>query len=197
MSNSVVSNNWGSMDCVSDNRGVVSGCSVSHRVSHHSLRVLGLAIIGHISHVSVIGAGVVVDMLDPAIRESHGVRSLGIAGTVRALSCLEVSLGVVISHGIRVGVGGDHIRLSVVSRAMSNHRGVIGGGSVNSVSYNWSCVDSVSNSMMSEANSMMGNMTESMTQQRSGVTQVSMTQGGDTMVTKETSRGGTRSGNQG
>ena len=173
MSNSVVSNNWGSMDCVSDNRGVVSGCSVSHRVSHHSLRVLGLTIIGHISHIAIIGAGVIVDMLDPAIRKSHRVRSLGIAGTVRALSCLEVSLGVVISHGIGVGVGRDHIRLSMISGAMSHHWGV----------------DSVSH------------MTKSMAQQRSrvnSVTQVTnaMTQGGDT-VTKQTSRGGTRSGDQG
>ena len=84
----------------------------------------------------------------------------------------------------------------VVSRGGVNHRGVIGGGSMDSVS-NDRGVDSVGNSVMSEANSMMGNMTESMTQQRSGVTQVSMTQGGDTMVTKETSRGGTRSGDQG
>ena len=179
MSNPVVSNNWGSMDCVSDDRGVVSGCSVSHRVSHHSLRVLGLAIIGHISHVSVIGAGVIVDMLDPAIRKSHGVRSLGIAGTVRALSCLEVSLGVVISHGVGVGVGRDHIRLSMISGAMSHHWGVVRGS-----------VDSVSH------------MAESMAQQRSrvnSVTQVTnaMTQGGDTVVTKQTSRGGTRSGDQG
>jgi len=115
-SNSSVSNNRGGVNCVNhgagDHRGGVD--SVDNRAGNHrggviggghnhggglvsrggmdSLRVLGLAIIGHISHVSVIAIGTVVDMLDPAIRESHGVRSLGIAGTVRALRLLEVGL---------------------------------------------------------------------------------------------------------
>ena len=129
MSNSVVSNNWGSMDCVSDNRGVVSGCSVSHRVSHHSLRVLGLTIIGHISHIAIIGAGVIVDMLDPAIRKSHRVRSLGIASTVRALRLLEVGLRVVISHGVGEGVGGGLGQVISDISSLDN-RGVISGGGV-------------------------------------------------------------------
>ena len=85
MSNSVVSNDWGSVDGVSHNRGVVSrggvvsrSCVVSRssmgdRVSNHSLRVLSLAIIGHISNIAVIGGGVVVDMLDPAVRKSDRV----------------------------------------------------------------------------------------------------------------------------
>jgi len=85
MSNSVVSNDWGSVDGVSHNRGMVSrSCVVSgggvisrgsmgNRVSNHSLRVLSLAIIGHISNIAVIGGGVIVDMLDPAVGKSDRV----------------------------------------------------------------------------------------------------------------------------
>ena len=79
MSNSVVSNDWGSVDGVGHNRGVISGGGVvsrggvSNRVGNHSLRVLSLAIIGHISNIAVIGGGVVVDVLDPAVRKSDRV----------------------------------------------------------------------------------------------------------------------------
>ena len=82
MSNSVVSNDWGSVDSVGHNRGVdsvgrnrgvISGGGMGNRVSNHSLRVLSLAIIGHISNIAVIGGGVVVDVLDPAVRKSDRV----------------------------------------------------------------------------------------------------------------------------
>ena len=79
MSNSVVSNDWGSVDGVSHNRGVVSGGgvvsrgSMGDRVSNHSLRVLSLTIVGHISNIAVIGGGVIVDVLDPAVRKSDRV----------------------------------------------------------------------------------------------------------------------------
>ena len=83
MSNSVVSNDWGSVDGVSHNRGVVSGGGVvsrgsvvsrggmGNRVSNHSLRVLSLAIIGHISNISIITIGGVGDMLDSAVRKGN------------------------------------------------------------------------------------------------------------------------------
>ena len=101
MSNSVVSNNWGGVDGVSHNRGVVSRggmvgrggvvCgAMGNRVSHNSLGVLSLAIVGHISNIAIIGGGVVVDVLDPAVGKSHRVRTLSIAGAVRRLSSLEV-----------------------------------------------------------------------------------------------------------
>ena len=90
MSNSVVSNNWCGVDGVSHNRCVVSrggmvsrggvvsrggmvGRGMGNRVSHNSLGVLSLAIIGHISNIAIIGGGVVVDMLDPAVRKSNRV----------------------------------------------------------------------------------------------------------------------------
>ena len=115
---------------VSSNRAVIGGASVSHGVSDHSLRVLGLAIIGHIGHIAVIGGGVVVDVLDPAVRKGNRVGALGITGTVRALSSLEVGLGVVVSHGVGVGVGGHNVGLGVVGGAMSHHGGMVGGGGV-------------------------------------------------------------------
>ena len=115
---------------VSSNRAVIGGASVGNGVSHHSLGVLGLAIIGHIGHIAVIGGGVVVDVLDPAVRKGNRVGALSVAGAVRALSSLEVGLGVVVGHGVGVGVGGDHVRLGVVGGAMSHHGGMVGGGGV-------------------------------------------------------------------
>ena len=143
MSNSSVSNNRGgvngvnqrsSVDSVDYGAGGVIGGGHNHGgglVSGSgvdSLRVLGLAVIGHIGHVSIIAIGAVVDMLDPAVRKSHGVRSLGIAGTVRGLGLLEVGLGVVIGHGVGEGVGGGLGQ--VISHVSSLDRGVVGGGGV-------------------------------------------------------------------
>ena len=131
----------------SDHRGVVSRGSVNNRVSDHSLGILGLAVIGHIGDIAIVAVGVVVDMLDPAIGKSDRVGSLSVASTVRGLRGLEVGLGVVISHSIGVGVGGDHIRLSmvgggsdhwgVVSWGSVDHGGVVHRGSVDSVSEDW------------------------------------------------------------
>ena len=145
----VVSHKWNSGDSVSNNRGgvysaVVDRGGVGNGVGHNSLGILGLAVIGHIGDIAIIGGGVVVDMLDPAIGKSDRVGSLSVASTVRGLRGLEVGLGVVISHSIGVGVGGDHIRLSmvgggVVSRGGMNHRGV------DSVSHNRGGVYSVPN----------------------------------------------------
>ena len=68
----------------------------------------------------------------PAIGKSHGVRSLDIAGTIGSLLGVEVGLGVVISHGVGVGVGGNLIRvgLGVVSWGgrVSNWSRAVGGG---------------------------------------------------------------------
>merc|ERR550532_1702585 len=138
-----------SVDSVSEDRGVDSvgedGGSVNNRVSDHSLGILGLAVIGHIGDIAIVAVGVVVDMLDPAIGKSDRVGSLSVASTVRGLRGLEVGLGVVISHS--VGVGGDHIRLSMVgggsdhwgmvSWGSVDHGGVVHRGSVDSVSEDW------------------------------------------------------------
>merc|ERR1712111_103819 len=58
-------------------------------------------------------------MLDSTIGKSNRVGTLGIAGTIGGLLGVEVGLGVVISHGVGVGVGENLVRVDL---------GLIGGG---------------------------------------------------------------------
>merc|ERR1712018_52121 len=111
------------------------------------LRVDSGSLVGHISNISVISVGDVLDVPDSAIGKSHGVSTLDIAGTIGGLLSIEVGLGVVISHGVGEGVGRDLIGvfLGLVSGGglVSNRGWGISGGSVDSVSNNWSMVDGV------------------------------------------------------
>ena len=50
------------------------------------------ALVGDISHVSVVSVGGVLHVLDSAIGKSNGVRSLDIAGTIGSLLSVEVGL---------------------------------------------------------------------------------------------------------
>ena len=73
----------------------------------NNVREDGLAIVGDLGDVSIDVVGVVVDMLDPAIRQTDRVVALpGGSAIVRLLS-VETGSGVVVSHGVLVGVGGD------------------------------------------------------------------------------------------
>jgi len=104
------------------------------------------SLVSHISNVSVISVGRVLDVLDSAIGKSNGVSTLDIAGTIGGLLGVEVGLGVVISHGVGEGVGGNLIRVSL--SLVSGGWGIGGGGldnngGVDSVSHNWGSVDSV------------------------------------------------------
>merc|ERR1712002_854800 len=120
----------------SNHRSMVGRASNS---SHgDSLRVGSSAIIGHISNIPVDGVSVVVDMLDPAVRESHRVGALSIASSITGLSSIEVGVGVVISNSIVVGVRRDLISInlsnsmgnwSMVSRG-SNHGSMVSRGSM-------------------------------------------------------------------
>ena len=56
---------------------------------------------------------VVADMLGPAVRVSHGVGALGVASAIAGLGRIEFRVGVVISHGVGVGVGGDLISVGL------------------------------------------------------------------------------------
>ena len=86
------------------------------------LGVDGGALVGHIGDISIITVGGVGDTLDSTVGKSHGVGALDVAGAIGGLLSVEVSLGVVISHGVGVSVGKDLIRVDL---------GVIGwGGSV-------------------------------------------------------------------
>ena len=166
---SVVSDDRGGVDSVSNNgsgvngmsdRGiggsgssVVSGGGSGLVAGSGSLGVDSGSLVGHISDIAVIAIGRVGNLLDSAVRKGNGVRSLDIAGTIRGLLGVEVGLGVVISDGVGVAVGGDLIGVSLslvgggggmVSRGM-DHGGSIGGSSVHSVGNNRGSVDGVSN----------------------------------------------------
>ena len=133
-----VGNDWG-VDSVSDSGSVVGGGSGV------VVRVLGLAVVGDISNVSIVTIDVVVDVLDSAIRKSHGVSTLDIAGTIGSLLSVEVSLGVVVSDGVGEGVGGDLIGVGLGlvggSGLVSNGSWGISGGSVDGVSNNGGMVN--------------------------------------------------------
>jgi len=149
-----MSKNW-SMDSMGNNRSGSVSWSWSHdsglvgrgglvgggRLVGGLLRVRSCALVGHISDESIVAVGGVGDLLDSTIGESHSVGSLDIAGTIGGLLSIEVRLGVVVSNGVGVGVGGDLISvgLGLVSWSRS-----ISWGSVDSVSHNWGSVDSMS-----------------------------------------------------
>jgi len=111
--------------------------SNSHGVSHSSdgksLGVGSGAIIGHLSHVSLDIISMVVDMLDPAVRKSHRVGAILVGKAIARLSSLEVGVGVVISDGVVVGVGGNLVSVDLsngVGNSVGNHRGMVSRGSV-------------------------------------------------------------------
>ena len=97
-----------SLSVVSRGRGVGGGG-----------RVLGLSVIGDLGDIAVVVVDVVVDVLDPAVGKSNGVGTLTLAGAIVGLSSVEVGVGVVVSDGVLVGVGGDLIGVSL---------GLVGGG---------------------------------------------------------------------
>ena len=72
-----------------------------------NVREDGLAIVGDLGDVSIDVVGVVVDMLDPAIRQTDRVVALSGGSAIVRLLSVETGSGVVVSHGVLVGVGGD------------------------------------------------------------------------------------------
>merc|ERR1719147_682820 len=125
-------NNWSS---VNDRSSVDNRSSMNNRGNadtsngNRSFGIDSSALIGDLSYVAVGVIGVVVDMLDPAVRKSYRVRTLGIASSVTGLGSIEVRVGVVVSHGVVVCVGGDLVRVGFHS-SVSYNRGVVGRGSV-------------------------------------------------------------------
>ena len=73
----------------------------------NNVREDGLAIVGDFGDVSIDVVGVVVDMLDPAIRQTDRVVALSGGSAIVRLLSVETGSGVVVSHGVLVGVGGD------------------------------------------------------------------------------------------
>ena len=118
-----------SLSVVSRGRGVGGGGGV-----------LSLSLISDLSDVAVVVIDVVVDVLDPAVRKSNGVRTLPLASSIIRLSSVEVGVGVVVSDGVLVGVGryliGVHLSNSVGNRGMISRGSVDNGGVIS-----WSSVD--------------------------------------------------------
>merc|ERR1739838_1029173 len=101
--------------------------SMSNWVSN-SVSIGSNALIGNIGNITIIIIGMVVDMLDTAIRKVDRVGAFYNTGTIIRLSLVEGSTRVVISNSIGVGVGRG---LSIVRLGIST----------NSMSNNWSMVD--------------------------------------------------------
>ena len=84
------------------------------------------AIVSDFGDISVNVVGVVVDVLDPSVRQVDGVVSLPGSGAIVRLLSVETGSRVVVSHGILVGVGGDLVRVDLngmgngVSNSMTN-----------------------------------------------------------------------------
>jgi len=86
--------------------------SMSQRVSHstNNIRVGGSSLIGHLSNVASDVVGLVVDMLDPSVREVDRVRARNSSGSIISLSLSKVRARVVIRHSILVVVGRGRTR---------------------------------------------------------------------------------------
>merc|ERR1719438_676454 len=151
-----------------------------------SIRVSSNSIISDISNISVVVVGGVLDMLGTAIRKSNIIRSRNNTGSISSLSSVEVSLGVVISNSVLVGVGLISIgwlrcmisRGSMDNRGMVDNRGVVDNwgnsnsmsdGVVDSVSNwvsNYSLVDGMSNWVSNHSMSNMATMGDNSTMSR-------------------------------
>ena len=83
----------------------------------NNVREDGLAIVGDLGDVSIDVVGVVVDMLDPAIRQTDRVVALSGGSAIVRLLSVETGSGVVVSHGVLVVVGG---RLGQVTRIITS-----------------------------------------------------------------------------
>ena len=113
-------------------------------------RIDGSSLVGDLCHVAVVVVRGVLDVLDPAVRESHGVGP-GHHLAVTGLRGVEVGLGVVVSHSVLEGVGlllalGLDVRSwswSWVDWSWHRGRSWVGGshGLVDGVSYDRGVVD--------------------------------------------------------
>ena len=73
--------------------------------SVREVRVGSGALVGDLGHVASVGVGVVLDVLNPAVGESHGVGADHHALLVLALVLLELGAAVGVADPVLVGVG--------------------------------------------------------------------------------------------
>merc|ERR1712124_134500 len=150
MSNSM--SNWvsnGMGNWMSNNSRVSN--SMSNWVSN-SVGIRSNTIISDISNITIIIIGMIVDMLDTAIRKVDRVGTFYNTSTIIGLSLVEGSTRVVISNsiGVRVGRGLSKVRLGISTNSM--------------VSNNWGMVD---NRSMGNSNRMSNSMSNSVSKSMS------------------------------
>ena len=126
-----VCHNWGGVDHRSgvDHRGCVDN-RVGNSNGGSGGGERSSTVVGDLSDVAVDRVGVVVYVLDSAIRKGNRVGALSVTGTIAALSGVEVGVGVVVSDGVVVSVGGDLVRVHLgnsvgnrVGNSVRDHRG--------------------------------------------------------------------------
>merc|ERR1712224_468687 len=113
-----------------------------------------------ISDISNIIIGMIVDMLDTAIRKVDRVGTFYNTSTIIGLSLVEGSTRVVISNsiGVRVGRGLSKVRLGISTNSMSNNWGMVDNRSMgNSNRVSNSMSNSVSKSMSDRMSNSMSN----------------------------------------
>merc|ERR1711990_593354 len=69
------------------------------------------AIVSDLGNISINVVGVVVDVLDPSVREVDGAVALPGSGAIVRLLGVKTGSRVFVSHSILVGVGGDLVRV--------------------------------------------------------------------------------------
>ena len=148
--------NWGGVDHRSgvDHRGCVDN-RVGNSNGGSGGGERSSAVVGDFSDVAVDRVGVVVHVLDSAIRKGNRVGALSVTGTIAALSGVEVGVGVVVSDGVVVSVGGDLVRVHLgnsvgnrVGNSVRDHRGSMDNrGSVYNRGGMYNRGNSVSNTM--------------------------------------------------
>merc|ERR1711923_39996 len=163
---SSVSNNW-SMNTVSENWGmdgmgnwgmdsVGNNWGMDSMSNWGSSSVVWLSLISDISDETIIVVGVILDMLDSAVRKVDRVFSINNTGSIIVLSLVESSTRVVISNSIGVRVWG---RLSkVISDISSLDWGMVSWGSMDNWGMiSWGSVDGMVDWGMDSVDSMRDN----------------------------------------
>ena len=112
---------------VGNNRSVVGGAVVSR-----SRTVGGHALVGHVGDVAAVGIGhVVVDVLHPAVGQSHSVGAAG-GVAVPLLLLTEVGAAVVVGNAVLVGVDGGLLMVAAtVAGSAASRKSLAKGGADN------------------------------------------------------------------
>merc|ERR1719481_391469 len=147
--------NW-----VSNNSRVSN--SMGNWVSN-SVGIRSNTIISHISNITIIIIGMIVDMLGTAIRKVDRVGTFYNTSTIIGLSLVEGSTRVVISNsiGVRVGRGLSKVRLGISTNSMvSNNWGMVDNRSMGNSNWVSNSYWMSNSNSMSKSNSMMKSMSK-------------------------------------